>query len=132
MRRRFSASKEAITGGNEEVKESVRKKKSTSVRTWLLLDAYGHAQLMEAGKHAIMRRTGLNARDLRVLDPLLSYPPSIFGRERAIIINLEHIKAIITAHEVFLLNSRDPSVAPFAAHLQLRLPQLHCTPAQQV
>ncbi|GAY58559.1 hypothetical protein CUMW_187900 [Citrus unshiu] len=31
-----------------------------------------------------MRRTGLPARDLRVLDPLLSYPSSILGRELAV------------------------------------------------
>ncbi|GAY58560.1 hypothetical protein CUMW_187910 [Citrus unshiu] len=48
-----------------------------------------------------MRRTGLPARDLRVLDPLLSYPSSILGRELAVVINLEHVKAIVTAKEVF-------------------------------
>ncbi|PKI71391.1 hypothetical protein CRG98_008250 [Punica granatum] len=68
-----------------------------------------------------MRRTGLPARDLRILDPLLSYPSTILGRERAIVINLEHIKAIITAQEVLLLNSRDPSVIPFVDELQRRL-----------
>lgn len=36
-------------------------------------------------------------------------------------INLEHIKAIITAQEVFLLNSKDPSVSPFVEELQRRL-----------
>lgn len=76
---------------------------------------------MEAGKHAIMRRTYLPARDLRVLDPLLSYPSTVLGRERAIVINLEHVKAIITAQEVFLLNSKDPSVRPFVEHLQRRV-----------
>ncbi|KAF2294375.1 hypothetical protein GH714_009822 [Hevea brasiliensis] len=60
-----------------------------------------------------MRRTGLPPRDLRILDPLLSYPSTILGRERAIVINLEHIKAIITTQEILLLNSRDPSVTPF-------------------
>ncbi|KAK3193067.1 hypothetical protein Dsin_024377 [Dipteronia sinensis] len=68
-----------------------------------------------------MRRTGLPARDLRILDPLLSYPSTVLGRERAIVINLEHIKAIITAQEVLLLNSRDPSVVPFVDELQKRL-----------
>ncbi|KAJ6948794.1 magnesium transporter MRS2-3-like [Populus alba x Populus x berolinensis] len=59
-----------------------------------------------------MHRTGLRACDLRILDPLLSYLSAVLGRERAIVINLEHVKAIITAHEVLLLNSRDPSVTP--------------------
>ncbi|KAL5561397.1 hypothetical protein UlMin_031144 [Ulmus minor] len=101
------------------------RKKGTGVRTWLLVDSTGHAQVVEVGKHAIMRRTGLPARDLRILDPLLSYPSTVLGRERAIVINLEHIKAIITAHEVLLLNSRDPSVTPFVEELQRRLMRHH-------
>nr|XP_015870635.1 magnesium transporter MRS2-3 isoform X2 [Ziziphus jujuba var. spinosa] len=75
------------------------RKKGTGVRPWLLLDSTGQAQVVEAGKHAIMRRTGLPARDLRILDPLLSYPSTVLGRESAIVINLEHIKAIIKAQE---------------------------------
>ncbi|KAM2989315.1 hypothetical protein FF2_003310 [Malus domestica] len=101
------------------------RKKGLGVRPWLLLDSSGQAQVVEAGKHAIMRRTGLPARDLRILDPLLSYPSTVLGRERAIVINLEHIKAIITAHEVLLLNSQDPSVTPFIEELQRRLLRHH-------
>ncbi|XP_044489159.1 magnesium transporter MRS2-3 [Mangifera indica] len=97
------------------------RKKPTGVRHWLLLDSSGQAQVVEAGKHAIMRRTGLPARDLRILDPQLSYPSTVLGRERAIVINLEHIKAIITAQEVLLLNSRDPFVVPFVEELQRRI-----------
>ncbi|XP_050108891.1 magnesium transporter MRS2-3-like [Malus sylvestris] len=101
------------------------RKKGFGVRPWLLLDSSGQAQVVEAGKHAIMRRTGLPARNLRILDPLLSYPSTVLGRERAIVINLEHIKAIITAHEVLLLNSQDPFVTPFIEELQRRLLRHH-------
>lgn len=51
-------------------------------------------------QYAIMRRCGIPARDLRILDPLLAYPSTILGREKAIVVNLEAIKAIITADEV--------------------------------
>ncbi|KAG7977206.1 hypothetical protein I3843_05G019500 [Carya illinoinensis] len=94
------------------------RKKGTGIRAWMVVDTLGKTHVVEAGKHAIMRRTGLPARYLRILDPILSYPSTILGRERAIVINLEHIKAIITAHEVLLLNLRDPSVTPFIEELQ--------------
>ncbi|KAK8698844.1 hypothetical protein V6N13_114950 [Hibiscus sabdariffa] len=100
------------------------RKKGTTVRSWLVLDSTAQTMRVEAGKHSIMRRTGLPGRDLRILDPLLSYPSTVLGRERAIVINLEHIKAIITAQEVLLLNSKDPSVTPFVNELQRRI-QLH-------
>ncbi|KAK6925702.1 LOW QUALITY PROTEIN: hypothetical protein RJ641_007421 [Dillenia turbinata] len=73
------------------------------------------------GKHSIMKHTGLPHHDLRVLDPMLSYPSSILGRERAIVINFEHIKAIITAKEVLMLNSTNPLVALFVDDLRHRV-----------
>lgn len=106
-------------------RRAVVSKKGIGVRAWLLIDVHGGTQVVKAGKQDIMVRTGLPARDLRVLDPLLSYPSSILGRNRAIVINLEHIKAIITAHEVLLLNSTDPTVAPFIVNLQRRLLNAH-------
>ncbi|XP_027157586.1 magnesium transporter MRS2-3-like [Coffea eugenioides] len=101
------------------------RKKATGVRTWLQLDSTGESNIVEAGKHGVMRRTGLSGLDLRILDPFLSYPSTLIGRERAIIVHLEHIKAIVTAHEVLLLNSREPSVVPFVEELRHRIMQHH-------
>ncbi|XP_038987926.1 magnesium transporter MRS2-F-like [Phoenix dactylifera] len=109
--------------------QAAGRRKGTASRAWLVVSDCG-AYLEEVGKHSIMRRTGLPARDLRVLDPLLSYPSTILGRERAIVINLEHIKAIITATEVLIPNSKDPMVAPFVQDLQSRVSSSYGAPQQ--
>lgn len=104
--------------------DSAHPKKPKAVgfrRRWVILDSAGNTQVLEAGKNVIMRRIGLPARDLRILDPVLGYPASLLSRERAVVVNMEHIKAIITAHDVLLLNSSDPSVAPFLEELRLKI-----------
>ncbi|KAI4979478.1 hypothetical protein ZWY2020_016231 [Hordeum vulgare] len=59
-----------------------------------------------------MEMTGLPARDLRVLDLLLSYPSTILGRDRTIVVNLEHVKAIVTTAEVFVRDPKEHASAP--------------------
>ncbi|CAI7877302.1 unnamed protein product, partial [Closterium sp. NIES-54] len=86
--------------------------------------------VIEADKYAIMRRCSIPARDLRILDPLLSYPSTLLGREQAIVVNLEHIKCIIMAEEVLLLNWRNFQVARVVEELKARLP-LHLNAAGQ-
>lgn len=68
---------------------AVLAKKKQASKTWMLLDDKGETVLLEVDKYAIMHRVGIHARDLRILDPLLSYPSTILGRERAIVLNLE-------------------------------------------
>jgi len=97
------------------------RRKGKANRQWLVVSSSGESYIEEVGKHSIMKRTGLPARDLRVLDPLLSYPSTILGREGAIVINLEHIKAIVTATEVLVPNSKDPTVGPFVQDLRVRI-----------
>ncbi|KAK8970843.1 Magnesium transporter MRS2-F [Platanthera guangdongensis] len=111
-----------------------RRKSMAGIRSWLVITESRHPYIEEAGKHSIMRRTGLPARDLRVLDSQLSYPSTILGRERAIVINLEHIKAVITAMEVLVPNSKDPLVASFVNDLQARVSSSYAVPqhARQV
>ncbi|XP_029128985.1 magnesium transporter MRS2-F [Cajanus cajan] len=87
----------------------------------MVVSETGPAHLEDVGKLSIMRRTGLPARDLRVLDPMLSHSSSILGRERAIVVNLEHVKAIITASEVLIINSSNPFFQTFLQDLHTRL-----------
>ncbi|KAJ4722589.1 Magnesium transporter MRS2-like protein [Melia azedarach] len=101
------------------------KKKARSSRSWILLDSTGNSTLLDVDKYAIMHRVHIHARDLRILDPLLSYPSTILGREKAIVLNLEHIKAIITADEVLLRDPLDENVIPVVAELQRRLPPIN-------
>ncbi|MED6197504.1 Magnesium transporter MRS2-2, variant 2 [Stylosanthes scabra] len=103
---------------------AVVKKKTQSSRSWILFDASGKGSLLDVDKYAIMHRVQIHARDLRILDPLLSYPSTILGREKAIVLNLEHIKAIITAEEVLLRDPTDDNVVPVVEELQRRLPQV--------
>ncbi|XP_029129013.1 magnesium transporter MRS2-F [Cajanus cajan] len=109
----------------EKVKVRMMKRKGaaglTGVRNWMVVTETGQRRLECVGKHSIMRRTGLPARDLRVLDPMLSHPSSIMGRERAIVLNLEHVKGIITASEVLMINSSNPLFLHFLQHLLSRL-----------
>ncbi|KAK3036871.1 hypothetical protein RJ639_031489 [Escallonia herrerae] len=102
--------------------ESSLKKKMAVSRSWILLDQSGQGTILDLDKYAIMRRVPINARDLRILDPLLSYPSTILGRERAIVLNLEHIKAIITTEEVLLRDPLDDNVVPIVEELKRRLP----------
>ncbi|KAL6652904.1 hypothetical protein ACP70R_011829 [Stipagrostis hirtigluma subsp. patula] len=88
---------------------------------WAAVSRAGAWRVEEVGKHQLMRRTGLPARDLRALDPALSCPPSIMGRERAVVVNLERVRAVIIAAEVLVPGPRDPAVAPLVRELRARL-----------
>ncbi|KDP21359.1 hypothetical protein JCGZ_21830 [Jatropha curcas] len=109
-----------------ETQASLKKKTAVST-SWILLDQSGQGAIIDVDKYAIMRRVQIHARDLRILDPLLSYPSTILGRERVIVLNLEHIKAIITAEEVLLRDPLDDNVIPIVEELQRRLPLLDIT-----
>ncbi|KAM4116785.1 hypothetical protein ACJW30_02G075000 [Castanea mollissima] len=104
------------------------KKKNQSARSWILLDSRGEGTNLDVDKYAIMHRVHIHARDLRILDPLLSYPSTILGRDKAIVLNLEHIKAIITAEEVLLRDPSDENVIPVVEELQRRLPPANTIP----
>ncbi|KAH1258373.1 Magnesium transporter MRS2-I [Glycine max] len=107
----------ALASSVVELQPSSVKKKTAVSRSWILLDHYGKGTVLDADKYAIMRLVQIHARDLRILDPLLSYPSTILGREK-------HIKAIITADEVLLRDPMDDDVVPIVEELRRRLPQV--------
>ncbi|KAJ7972708.1 Magnesium transporter MRS2-like protein [Quillaja saponaria] len=114
------------SGSVVELQASLQKKTGVS-RSWILLDYNGNGSILDVDKYAIMRRVQIHARDLRILDPLLSYPSTILGRDKVIVLNLEHIKAIITAEEVLLRDPLDDNVVPIVEELQRRLSHVNAT-----
>ncbi|XP_038721542.1 magnesium transporter MRS2-5 isoform X2 [Tripterygium wilfordii] len=97
------------------------KKRGHSSRSWIKIDHDGYSKILELDKVSIMKHCSLPARDLRLLDPLFIYPSTILGREKAIVVNLEQIRCIITADEVVLMNSLDGFVAQYESELCKRL-----------
>ncbi|KAK4339904.1 hypothetical protein RND71_041366 [Anisodus tanguticus] len=117
------------------------KKKVGGARLWMRFDRWGQSELNEWDKSAIIKRAGIPARDLRILGPIFSHSSSILernvmlgfkelnapfckpaAREKAMVVNLEFIRAIITAEEVLLLDPLLQEVLPFVDQLRQQLP----------
>ncbi|KAL6560699.1 Magnesium transporter MRS2-4 [Orobanche gracilis] len=99
------------------------KKKSGGSRLWMRMDRLGQSELIECDKSVIIKRVSIPARDLRILGPIFSHSSSILAREKAMIVNLEFISAIVTAEEVLLLDPLRQEVLPFVDQLRRQLPQ---------
>lgn len=84
-------------------------------------DKLGQSELIEWDKGTIIKRVGIPARDLRILGPVFSQSSNILARERAMVVNLEFIKAIVTAEEVLLLDPLRQEVLPFVDQLRQQL-----------
>ena len=78
---------------------------------------------LQADKLSITQELGIQVRDLRLLDPAMatSYPSAILCRDKALLVNMEHIKCIITTSYLLLLNADQPSVLQFAEDVRFRL-----------
>ncbi|KXZ53710.1 hypothetical protein GPECTOR_6g627 [Gonium pectorale] len=103
--------------------KSGNKGKQTVMRTWLRIDKSGETSILQADKWRITHKLGIQTRDLRLLDPNLSttYPSAILCRDKAIVVNLEHLKAVITTGFVLVVNPEDEKVLRFINELKTRL-----------
>uniref|UniRef100_A0A0E0K8I8 Magnesium transporter n=1 Tax=Oryza punctata TaxID=4537 RepID=A0A0E0K8I8_ORYPU len=98
------------------------KRKAANTRLWMRLDRRGGCEMIMCDKAFVARRSGLPARDLRLLGSLLSRSPSIFAREKAMVINLEFVRAIVTADEVLVQEPLAQEVLPFVEKLRKHFP----------
>lgn len=89
---------------------------------WAAVSGTGAWRVEEVGKQQLMRTTGLPARDLRALDLAQPYAAaSIAGRDRAVVVSLESVRAVITATEVLVPNPQDPAAVQLVRELRARL-----------
>ncbi|KAE8723771.1 hypothetical protein F3Y22_tig00011761pilonHSYRG00178 [Hibiscus syriacus] len=80
------------------------KKKATGARLWMRFDVKGASELVEYDKSTIIQKASLPARDLRIIGPIFSQSSTIIAREKAMVVNLEFVKATVTASEVLILD----------------------------
>lgn len=110
----------------DSVKGNVDRKKVgplyVAARKWVKVDHAGNSSIIQAEKNELTQQLGVQLRDLRVLDPYLaaSYPSAILSRDRALVVNLEHIKCIIATTYVLVTNAEDDTVLAFIEELQKR------------
>ncbi|KAL4318318.1 hypothetical protein GQ457_18G016800 [Hibiscus cannabinus] len=98
------------------------KKKATGTRLWMRFDRMGASELVEYDKSAIIQKASLPARDLRILGPVFSNSCTIVAREKAMIVNLEFVKAIVTAEEILIPDPLQQEVLQFVDQLIQWLP----------
>ncbi|OEL27213.1 putative magnesium transporter MRS2-H [Dichanthelium oligosanthes] len=99
-----------------------RRRKKAPARLWMRMDRWGGCEVFMCDKAFVAERSGVHMRELRVIGPLLSRCPSILAREKAMVINLEFIRAIVTADEVLLLEPLAQEVIPFIDKLRHHFP----------
>ncbi|CAL4937549.1 unnamed protein product [Urochloa decumbens] len=99
-----------------------RRRKKAPARLWMRMDRWGGCEVFMCDKAFVAERSGVHMRELRVVGPFLSRFPSIQGREKAMVINLEFIRAIVTADEVLLLEPLAQEVIPFIDKLRHHFP----------
>ncbi|GAB2283551.1 Magnesium transporter MRS2-4 [Dionaea muscipula] len=111
-----------VCGGAGIVAAGKGKRKAGGARLWMRFDRNGQSELIEWDKTDVIKRVSIPARDLRILGPVFSQSSNILAREKAMVVNLEFIKAIVTAEEVLLLDPLCQEVIPFVDQLRKQLP----------
>ncbi|MCO5602703.1 hypothetical protein L7F22_056839 [Adiantum nelumboides] len=96
----------------------VKKKKKPDTRLWMRLRSEGDSEYLELDRHTLTQLVSIPARDLRILGPVFSQSSTILAREKAMLVNLEFIKAIVTAQEVLVLDPTSAAVLPFIEQLK--------------
>lgn len=86
---------------NQIVSSNVLKNRKAGTKTWMQFDASGNSEIFDCDRNGLLKRVTVPARDLRILGPIFSKSSHILARENAMVVNLEFVKAIITAEEVF-------------------------------
>jgi hypothetical protein len=110
---------------NKAPKKKVAKDKAANVRNWLKIDQNGETCMIQADKYKLTHKLGVQGRDLRIMDPSLAttYPSAILCRDKAMVVNLEHIKVVITTNSVLVVNPEDENVLAFISELKMKLSQ---------
>jgi len=112
-----------------------REKKGPVIKpqSWLCINVNGSSKVLQADKYKLTVKLGIQTRDLRLLDPHMSstYPSAILCRDKSIVVNLEHIKAIITTDSLLVVNHEDEATRKFVEEVKQRLanPAVACSKA---
>ena len=69
----------------------------------ICLDKTGEITKVAADRNVVMKTTSVPARDLRLLDHRANSPACILIRERALVLNLESVRGILTADLVMVM-----------------------------
>ncbi|KAJ4765147.1 Magnesium transporter MRS2-like protein [Rhynchospora pubera] len=116
----ISTSAEATSSAKGAGFKNVKKK--TGSRLWMRFDRTGQSEILGCDKSMIIRQTGIPVRDLRVLGPIFSQSSNIIARDKAIVINLENIRAIVNGEEILILDPLCQEVLPFIDQLRQHVP----------
>jgi magnesium transporter len=100
---------------------------------WTVLDEHGRAKNLKASKAHVAAAFGVPLRDLHYLDPLRPTltPANIFIRPKCLIVNLEHMKFIVTAEIALFLNAESLEVKRFVKFLRKYLKEVEIAQTQK-